>query len=242
MLMTPLRTAILAVAALALSACGTTSCERDDPFLSSTEGDPLRVPDGLETPEGSGKYDIPEAGRDKPVRGPCGDLPPLRKVVSAPPVSAPAPAPTVDLPAPPTTSSNADPAADPALAAASAPVIAGGRLESDVRDMVISWTNAWREADADALIEFYSLDFEPPVPGESRDAWAQKRAVLLAEAGPADVRFDRLVVSETSDGATARFIQEFHNGGQISALVKELDLALEDDRWRILRERVVEVL
>ena len=237
MIMTPLRAALLAAVAVCLSACGTTSCERDDPFLATTEGDPLRVPEGLASPRATGKFQIPEAASDKPVRGPCGDLPPLRKVVAAPQA-----APAVDLPSPPTTAASLDPAADPALAAASGPPAISGNIEADVRDLVTEWTRAWRGADSTTLMAFYSKEFEPPVPGETRAAWAQKRAMLLEQSGPADVRFDRLVVSQTGNGATARFIQEFHNGGQINALVKELDLAREDGSWKIIRERVVDVL
>lgn len=237
MMLTFLRALLLAVAAISLSACGTTSCEREDPFQTTTEGDPLRVPEGLGTPATSGKFDIPDAGKDKPVRGPCADLPPLRKVVAA---SAPVAA--ADLPPPPTPLVDVDPAADPAMAAAAATQMPRADLESDVRSLVTEWTKAWRGADAAALLAFYSRDFEPPVPGETRAAWAQKRGVLLEQSGPADVRYDRLVVSESADGAIARFIQEFHNGGQINALVKELDLVLEEGGWKILRERVVDVL
>ena len=229
------RAAVYVGAALMLAACGTTSCDKPEPFQSAQEGDGLRVPGDLTSPTGSGKFAIPDAGREKPVRGPCGDKPPLRKVAVKPPAPPPTP-PGVPVPLPlPTTDVDLTPGSGGAP-------LATGTLESDVRDTVIAWVKAWRAADSASLIQSYSEDFQPPIDGDTRAAWAAKRSTLLEQTGPADVRYDLLKITETYAGANARFIQEFHNGGQINALVKELDFAFSDGRWLIVRERVVEVL
>lgn len=214
----------LALAAVTLGACGGNACERPEPYQTATERGALRVPEDLSTPPTSGKYEVPEASADKPVRGPCGDAPPLRKVEAT--ARPPAPARGAALTAPP-----------PSLEAP-----ADAALEREVRDVVTSWLTAWREADAEGYLAHYAASFEPPVAGETLSVWQRQRRELLAATGPSDLRYDRLRVTGSAETPVARFIQEFHSEGQINAVVKELDLIREDGRLKIVRERVAEVL
>ncbi|MFK7886125.1 MAG: hypothetical protein AB8G16_04605 [Gammaproteobacteria bacterium] len=244
---------LTALCALTLAACGgeAATCEKPEPFQASRQGEPLAVPDDLSRPASSGKFDIPDAGRDKPVRGACGDRPPLRvAAIPEAPATPKAPLSEDDLPAPPTNAAP-DAGATVAAAATTAAAVTGamagvpaltGNVQTDVRETVVAWTRAWREADGAKLVSFYSSEFEPPVAGETRDVWANRRITLLEQTGPADVRYDRLTIAESYAGASARFIQEFHNKGQIDALVKRLELVVEDGRWVIIGERVEEVL
>ncbi|MFK8017222.1 MAG: hypothetical protein AB8G17_17500 [Gammaproteobacteria bacterium] len=243
------RYALLLVALPWLGACGSTaSCDKPEPFESATEGGSIKVPGDLSAPTPSGKFSVPPATSDKQARGPCGDVPPLRAVVSAPEPesdaesaaeSVAAAAGGVPLPLPTT---EVDPLPLPLPGGVGGPPKVAGGIEVDVRDMVIAWIKAWRAADGGSLAQFYAAEFEPSLPGDTRQAWLEKRVALLSQSGPADVRYDLLKVSETFAGASARFIQEFHNDGRIDAVVKELDLVVEDERWKIVRERVVEVL
>ncbi|MEM6641097.1 MAG: hypothetical protein AAF610_14485 [Pseudomonadota bacterium] len=224
-----------------LSGCASSRCDAPAPFESAREGEPLSVPSDLEAPQGSGKYDIPEAGRSGSVRGPCGDAPPFSPVTVAEAEPAAGetlgdaagdagPLPTTDVPG------------AVAAAAGAGPIAVSGGIERDIRESVAAWLSAWKQGDGAGLSAFYASVFEPPVDGETRDAWVRRRAELLDQTGPADVRFDRLTVTETFAGARARFIQEFHSRGKIDAVVKTLEFQVEDGRWRIVRERVVEVL
>ena len=265
-----LRSVLLLVMLPWLGACVSTSCNKPEPFEKAAEGDQLKVPVDLSTPEPSGKLVIPEAARGKKVRGPCGDVPPISRAAKANkdaresggPVASegtvgPPPVPDAELPLPTTEVDLLPGAAAPESAGSIEPDLTEpgpiqpgpiqpplviGNIESDVRNTIIEWVKVWRAADGPSLLNFYSADFEPSIEGESRAQWATKRVTLLQQTGPADVRYDLLKVRETFAGANARFIQEFHNQGRIDGVVKELDLIVEDGRWKILRERVVEVL
>lgn len=236
------RSALLFLFALALIGCGTASCDRPAPFESAQQGGPLAVPGDLSKPEGSGKFEIPDAGREGKVRGPCGDLPPMAPTaVAAATDDAADEAPVDDGPLP-TLDTDMTAAAPTAPATGLGPIAVSGGIERDIRESVIAWVKAWRSADGAALVSFYSDEFEPPLGDETRDEWANRRATLLTQTGPSDVRYDRLTISESFAGASARFIQEFHDRGRIDAVIKTLDFKVEDGRWRIVRERVVEVL
>lgn len=233
---------LVAAGFLALAACSSApKCDKPEPFQKAREGDPLSVPEDLEHPTSSGKFDIPDAGLGRPVRGPCGDAPPLApppKVAAAPekdstPVDD-GPLPTLDTDNPSTV------AGTPTTPGG--PVAVSGGLERDIRESVIAWATALRTGDGDTLVTFYSKEYEPPVAGESREEWAERRRTSLNATGPTDIRFDRLTVTETYAGVSARFIQEFHDRGRIDAVIKTLDFIVEDGRWLISRERVVEVL
>lgn len=242
-----MRIFLIALCALILTACGgeAATCDKPEPFQVSRQGEPLSVPDDLARPSPTGKFEIPDAGRDRPVRGPCGDRPPLR--VAEAPKPAAAPVADTDLPAPPT---NAVPAADgaesagqaaTAAAASGAPAVTGS-IQEDIRATLLAWLNAQRLADGAAVVSFYSADFEPPVEGQTRAAWAEQRIGSIEETGAIDIRADRLAIAESFAGASARFIQEIYNGGQIDAVIKRLDFVVEDGRWMIVRETVLEVL
>ena len=240
----PLAWLVLPIVGLSgLVGCGgTATCDETAPFQRASQGEPLSVPDDLAKPTGTGKYDIPEAGKDRPARGPCGDLPPLapERVAATAEEGVPVVAEQDDGPLP--TLDTDVPTPVPVVAPGLGPIETSGSIERDIRESVIAWLRAWRDANGAALVSFYSEDFEPPLGDETRDEWASRRATLLEQTGPADVRFDRLDVTETFAGASARFIQEFHDRGRIDAVIKVLDFRVEEGRWRIVRERVIEVL
>jgi ketosteroid isomerase-like protein len=242
-----MRILLLALAALILTACGgeAATCDKSEPFQASRQGEPLAVPEDLSRPSPTGKFEIPEAGSDRPVRGPCGDFPPLRVAEVAPPAKKPsAPVNDADLPAPPT---NAVPGADgdtptAVAGAADGPPPVTGSLQQDIRATLLAWLNAQRKADGALVVSFYSNDFELPVEGQTREVWATQRMAAVQEGGAIDIRADRLAIAESFAGASARFIQEIYNGGQIDAVIKRLDFVVEDGRWLIVRETVLEVL
>ena len=117
-----------------------------------------------------------------------------------------------------------------------------GVVDTDVRATLEAWLEAWRRADIDTYLSFYAEEFTSAVEGETREQWREKRALLLADTGAADIRYDRLTIVETGGGARARFIQEFHNGGEINAVVKILELVPQGFRWLIVSEEVEMVL
>ena len=75
-----LRTPAIALAAVAMTACGGISCDRPERYAGAASVAPIEVPDGLSAPDQSRALQIPPkpAERPQPIRrrGPCLESPP----------------------------------------------------------------------------------------------------------------------------------------------------------------------
>lgn len=219
---------------------GSGACEKTEPYQTSRSGGDLKVPDGLSVPDGGGAMRVPEISPEVQVRGPCADVPPKVEVVArepeTPPVDETLPDSTLPRDTPQRTAapSNLPPIVIPSIT---------GIADVDVTATLQAWLEAWRRGDVETYLSFYADDFVPPVDGESRAEWEEKRVLLLGDTGNADIRYDLMTVTETDEGARARFVQEFHEkDGQIHAVVKILELVPRQFRWLIRSEEVEAVL
>ncbi len=225
------RLAALALVAL-LAGCGGQNCDRPELYQSARSAPPLEVPADLSTPPSHAAQKVPDLpGGNAPPVGGCLDRPPrfLAVAEETTPASAPVQA----------------AAAAPAPAAPTGPFSVGPAAatpQQQIEDMIDAWARAWGRADAEGVLEYYASTFDAGDFGEAED-WLATRRDTVAASRAERVLIEALEISDlTVDTATVRFVQHFITGGEGSAVVKEMIVAVDGDRWRIASEAVIDVL
>ena len=226
----PIRAFGLLAITLLLSSCVQSACQ-PGPYLEARTLPPLTVPEGMNVPERQAALRIPDSGAasGQPAVGADGC------VIEPPSFYADAGDPNPEgLPIRPGSSTEK---ADASVAPAS-------RLSRDVAGFLQEWAAAWTRRDVDAWLSFYSPEFAPEGfagPEEWRED--QRRRFEM----PARTRVDAesVTVEGRPDGrSTVRFTQHFGEAPDERSLVKEIVLAprVTGTRWRIVNERIVEIL
>lgn len=218
--------------ALALAGCATRSACGPAPYQDARARPPLVIPEGLDAPDPRLALRVPEHGASS------GRLAsdPADCIIEPPRFYADAGEPNPSgLPVRPSSIvARGEAAPQPGIS----------RVGRDVTAFLNQWANAWSRRDADAWLQFYAVDFAPAGyagPDEWRED--QRRRFEL----PATTRVDAnsVAVEPLQDGnARVRFIQRFGEGPDERSVVKELILVpgVQAGDWRIVQERVVEVL
>jgi hypothetical protein len=113
-----------------------------------------------------------------------------------------------------------------------------GTVARSPEEVVASWSQAWANREAEAVVELYSTKFEAPTDAASAAAWLEQRREQVATGPLPDPMVEDLEVEpDGADRRIARFVQHFG----VNSLRKELLLIRESGSWRILRETVSEV-
>lgn len=105
-------------------------------------------------------------------------------------------------------------------------------------DLVENWSLAWAQQRMDDYLSYYSRDFEPGG-GMTRADWEAFRNERVL--GPEYIFMAVSGLNWTSQNdekARTTFIQTYRSDRYSDTVLKTLDLVREDDRWKILRERV----
>jgi hypothetical protein len=113
-----------------------------------------------------------------------------------------------------------------------------GAVAGSAEEAVAQWASAWAARDTAAVRESYARNFVAP--GEAGTAdWLDKRIEQVATGPVPSPAVEELKVeSAGANQQIATFIQRFGT----NAVRKELVLVREGPSWRILSERVIEVL
>ncbi len=124
------------------------------------------------------------------------------------------------------------PAANPAPAkpAPDSPASA----ESAIKDAVARWAKAWSAKDVNAYLAAYASDFTSP--GMTRSAWEAQRRTRLTQPKQIEVKISNLKIDVKGDTASATFRQAYRSDRHRSTATKTLELALQNDQWRIVKE------
>lgn len=229
----PIRGLGLILLALAASGCAVRSSCAPAPYLDAQANPPLVVPDDLDQPDQRAALRIPER------RGAAGRLAndPDNCIIEPPPYYAEAGAPNPEgLPIRPS-SAAAAPArpADPGTT----------RLAREVTAFLNEWAAAWSRRDADTWFMYYGADYAPAGTA-GPDAWREEQRQLFQV--PATTRIDpNSVTVETllEGNLLVKFVQHFGEDADQRSVIKELLLVPRtrgSTAWRILDERIVEVL
>jgi ketosteroid isomerase-like protein len=113
-------------------------------------------------------------------------------------------------------------------------------LRGEVLALVESWAAAWSERRVDDYLSFYSGDFQPPS-GASRAEWEQSRRERVGR--PEEIEVTVALMDIRIEGATRAevdLIQSYDSSAYSDTVLKTLTLGRERDRWRIVRETLVE--
>jgi len=116
---------------------------------------------------------------------------------------------------------------------------APGKAESDaVLAAVMDWAKAWSAQDADAYLAHYAPGFLVPG-GEPRAAWEATRRDRITKPKSIEVTVGSPKVSFDANGlAIVSFRQGYRSDTLNTAGAKTLTLLKNDDRWRIVQERM----
>lgn len=226
----PIRAFGLLAIALLLGGCVQSACQ-PGPYLEARALPPLTVPEGMDEPQRQAALRIPDSGAASGQLAAGSD----GCVIEPPSFYAEAGDPNPEgLPIRPGSRTEE-------TATSAAPT---SRLGRDVAGFLQEWAAAWTRRDVDAWLSFYSPEFAPEGfagPEEWRED--QRRRFEM----PARTRVDAesVTVEGRPDGrSTVKFTQYFGEAPDERSLVKEIVLAprVTGTRWRIVNERIVEVL
>ncbi len=137
----------------------------------------------------------------------------------------------------PAAATEAAPAAEAASSAS--PALAGGSPSGAARELIESWADAWSAGRVEDYLASYSESFQPPG-GLSRRQWRANRIERLSTPQYIRVSITALELEVLgADRVRATFFQNYRSDRFEDTVRKPLELGLEDGRWRILSERVV---
>lgn len=105
------------------------------------------------------------------------------------------------------------------------------------REMVERWAQDWSEKNADAYLAHYATTFLPEK-GKPRTAWEAERRRRIEEAPSITVELSDLNITQTADDkAIATFTETLSVGSYRKISEKQLELGLDDLKWRIQEEK-----
>lgn len=213
-----------------MSGCATQSACGPQPYMDASVRPPLAVPQGLEVPNSRGALRIPEQGKGGQVASD-----PDNCVIEPPAYFARAGEPNPDgLPIRPS-SVQGD---------AAAPQPGASRLTLEVTTFLNEWSDAWSRRDADAWLGLYGAGYAPAGYADSEE-WRSEQRRRFEVPATTRVDADSVSVEPQSDGdVIARFTQHFGEAPDERSVIKELVLrpVAGGAAWRIVREKIIEVL
>lgn len=119
-----------------------------------------------------------------------------------------------------------------------------GDLLAQLSHLVHDWSQAWSRADVEQYLSFYSTAFIPADPQIDYNQWRQQRSVRLRLSQGVNISLDNIRIYFDTDQsrALAEFSQQYQSATYNDTVIKQLVLGLEEKRWQILAERVIQQL
>lgn len=122
-----------------------------------------------------------------------------------------------------------------ALATAKEP--AADSQEQQLRTFIQYWAKVWQNQDVTAYLDCYSSHFTP-ADGSSREQWSRLRSKRLLSPRFIRLSLEELqLVRKSAASYQARFVQGYQNDHYQDQVYKRLELRLEDQGWRIVKEQ-----
>jgi hypothetical protein len=113
-----------------------------------------------------------------------------------------------------------------------------GAVADSAEEAVNAWAAAWADRKTDAVVQMYSPTFQAPGEGGSAAYLDQRRQQIESGRSPAARLEDVSVDTVGADRRIVTFVQRFGD----DRVRKELTLVREQQGWRIVSERTLEVL
>lgn len=115
------------------------------------------------------------------------------------------------------------------------PVTTAQTAQTEVRDVLNAWRDAWSNRDVPRYLSFYQPSFKGNA--SSPENWRASRQRMLSQAKKIAVSFDEPQIRiNAADHATATFNQEYRADNKSDAGRKTLQLRRTDGRWLIEKE------
>ena len=117
-------------------------------------------------------------------------------------------------------------------------------VSNNIRQRLLGWSRAWSVSDVEQYLAAYSHQFKPSEPGKDYNQWRNIRRARLQLAQNTKVELEniRIYLDEDNQQALAEFVQHYRSASYQDRVVKQLHMALENNQWLILSERVIEQL
>lgn len=117
-------------------------------------------------------------------------------------------------------------------------------IEQQVNNSVLNWTKAWSSANVKGYLSVYSSSFKPSEYGKTYTQWRTDRTNKLKFGKISKVNVDsvKVYVDSTKNQAIAQFVQHYRSSTYKDKVLKQLQLTLQDGRWLINSERVLQQL
>jgi hypothetical protein len=115
-----------------------------------------------------------------------------------------------------------------------------GQFKSQLRGHVKSWTEAWSSQNLPRYFSYYSTDFRP-IDGSYITTWKRIRRSIISRPESIKISvddFDFKILE--AQNATIAFDQRYTSNLFSDVVRKQLELRLEKDGWKILRELVID--
>ncbi len=118
---------------------------------------------------------------------------------------------------------------------------AASDAEAPVLAALKSWAKAWSDRDEEAYFSAYASGFKPSG-GIDKAEWEKRRRLLFNLSKKIEVRVDSPVVEFPAEGrALITFNQFYRSATYQDTVVKQLIMGLQDGRWLIMEERVLQI-
>lgn len=105
------------------------------------------------------------------------------------------------------------------------------------KEFTINWAEEWASGNIDGYLAKYSKEFEPPS-GLSREAWEIQRRQRTTPDLNIQITLKDIKVHTVKNKSTIEFLQLYQSRIFESQTNKKLNLVLENNEWRIIKEIV----
>ena len=102
-----------------------------------------------------------------------------------------------------------------------------------------NWVNAWASKNIDNYISSYAMEFKPSR-GLSRAKWELQRRERLANPSFIKIKLTNIKIEIRDDGlANVRFTQQYQSDSYKDEVKKIVTVKMINNKWLIMRERVL---
>ncbi len=116
-------------------------------------------------------------------------------------------------------------------------------IRNGLNKTIQGWSFAWANQDIDRYLSFYAEDFQPENTQLSRSAWVEQRKVRLLNPRKIEISVSEIELQIDNEPIKrAEFQQRYKSDYYQDNILKSLEFVSQDDQWKIISEKTVQVL
>ena len=118
------------------------------------------------------------------------------------------------------------------------------QISDRVVNVILAWSKAWSDINIEQYLSAYSTQFTPFDPVKDYTQWSHSRRAKFQLADDIQVELQnfKVFLNDNETQALAEFVQNYKSNKYQDKVIKQLHLILENDRWLIRSERVLQNL